>query len=91
MFSGVHLGCDPEGWLVYWFGCPGKSVDHNSCVDYVGDEGEEAAGKGGWLVAVMGPAGRLVDDYPDHQGTYCVGQDGPLQGGSHSSDDTENV
>ena len=43
---------------------------------------------GGWLVAV--PVGRLVADYPDHQGTYCEGPDDPLQVGSRSSDDTEN-
>ena len=42
------------------------------------------------MVGVVGPAGRLVFDYPDHQGTYCVGRDDPLPVGSHSSDDTEN-
>ena len=41
------------------------------------------------MVGVVGPAGRLVFDYPDHQGTYCVGRDDPLPVGSHSSDDTE--
>ena len=44
---------------------------------------------GDWLVAV--PAGRWAGDYPDHQGTYCVRPDDPLQVGSRSSDDTENA
>ena len=50
------------------------------------------AGKVDWQVVRMGLlVGRLVVDYPDHRGTYCAVRGGPLQAGSRSSGDTEDL